>query len=97
MKTDRVPWNWRVFRLHACWLDSDCRSVGVPAHTYLTLFGWTWRINPPFSRRYFILRDEPPKLRIGTGWTWRVLQYIGHAKSMRQIKEDIRRNREDFK
>lgn len=64
-----------MFAFHACWWDRDCRAAPCPAHTYVTVFGFVWRINPFFSRYY--LRQRDGRLYVGLGVTYEILQYIG--------------------
>jgi len=40
----------RAIGIHACWADRECRSYGVPAFTYLHLWWFTVRFNPPRER-----------------------------------------------
>lgn len=79
------------FAVHACWLDKDCRAVPCPAHTYFTLFGWVWRINPPVSQ-YYLRRRPNGELYFGWGATWQVLQFIG--PSLPKIKTTTKKKDE---
>jgi hypothetical protein len=88
---------WLIFKIHACWLDKDCRSVPTPAHTYITVFGRTIRINPPYSNYYLKGELRTGKLRFGRGFVWRPwwwFQYIGKAKTKAQIAADIAEGKE---
>lgn len=53
--------------VHACWLDRECRSYGVPAFTYLNFWWFTVRINPPRDRWLDRVAGEKR-------WHWDVIQ-----------------------
>lgn len=51
--------------IHACWLDRECRSHGVPAFTYVNLWWFTVRINPIRDRLLDkVAQDNGLKARI---------------------------------
>lgn len=52
----------RNLNIHACWLDKECRSDGVPAFTYLNLYWFTIRINPVYQRHVYFKESH---------WTWK--------------------------
>lgn len=56
----------RSVGIHACWADRDCRSHGVPAFTYINLWWFTVRLNPP--------REQ-----LDGRWNWHLVQVLRPA------------------
>ena len=51
----------RRIGVHSCLLDRECRQYGVPGFTYLHLWWFTVRFNPP-------------REKLDGSWNWHLVQ-----------------------